>query len=388
MSGTSEGRSVADIHSKRKSAPAAIQPARLKGHGMVAYLLLIVALGVSYWKLMSQLWRLKETGAPIWAILGYSLALAVIVVTLVALLTLAGLGLATLPKAWAYRTAFLLGTGLALTQFLWVSFTNHQGPFWPLLVIPILAAFLGGMSITGLQMGLMEDNFPPPEKLKERVMQKHALLLGVVPPVPRAKRLFDIALASFGILASAPVWLLISLLIWLEDPGPLLFIKNSVGLCGVNFRQYKFRTMVLDAEGETGPILARQTDERVLWLGRLLRKTALDELPQLINILRGEMSFVGPRPQRTVLVAAYLDQIPNYALRHRVLPGIAGLAQIAGDYYTPARNKLRYDLLYARHASLCFDIKLIALACLIVFWLRWKKVTVGRVPRSWIKFRL
>jgi lipopolysaccharide/colanic/teichoic acid biosynthesis glycosyltransferase len=159
-----------------------------------------------------------------------------------------------------------------------------------------------------------------------------------------------------------------------------------VGKGGANFHQFKLRTMVREAENNTGPVLASEEDERVLGVGRLLRKTALDELPQLINILRGEMSFVGPRPQRTVLVHGYLETMPEYAERHRVLPGLAGLAQVAGDYYLTPRQKLRFDRLYIRHRSLGFDLKLIGLACMITFWFRWKKDWNGRLPRQWYRW--
>jgi lipopolysaccharide/colanic/teichoic acid biosynthesis glycosyltransferase len=143
--------------------------------------------------------------------------------------------------------------------------------------------------------------------------------------------------------------------------------------------------MVLGAEDHTGPVLSELGDRRILRVGRLLRKTALDELPQLINILVGEMSFVGPRPQRTVLVLGYLKSMPEYAERHRVLPGLAGLAQVAGDYYLTPRQKLRFDRLYIGHSSLGFDLKLLLLAFLITFWFRWKRDWGGRLPRRYFR---
>jgi lipopolysaccharide/colanic/teichoic acid biosynthesis glycosyltransferase len=139
--------------------------------------------------------------------------------------------------------------------------------------------------------------------------------------------------------------------------------------------------MVRGAEDATGPVMALEGDERVLTSGKFLRKTALDEIPQLINILWGEMSIVGPRPQRTVLVHEYLKEIPEYALRHQVLPGLAGLAQVAGDYYLTPRQKLRFDRLYIQHQNIGFDFRLMLAAFLITFWYRWKKDWVGRLPR-------
>jgi len=164
-----------------------------------------------------------------------------------------------------------------------------------------------------------------------------------------------------------PLWILISLFIWLEYPGPILFIKNSVTRGGRNFQQLKFRTMVPYAEIDSGPILSKDGDLRILGMGKFLRKTALDEIPQLINIIKGDMSYVGPRPQRTVLVKGYLDVMPEYAERHAVLPGLAGLAQVVGDYYLTPRQKLRFDRVYIRNMSLGFDLKIIILAFLIAF---------------------
>ena len=187
-------------------------------------------------------------------------------------------------------------------------------------------------------------------------------------------------------ILSSPIWIVSTFVLWIEDPGPILFVKNSVGRGGANFHQLKFRTMVRGAETHTGPVLAQVDDKRVLSFGRFLRTSALDELPQLINILLGEMSFVGPRPQRTVLVQEYLKSIPEYAERHRVLPGLAGLAQVAGDYYLTPRQKLRFDRLYIRYISLSFDFKLILLACSIAFWFRWQKDWHGRLPRRLLRW--
>ena len=145
--------------------------------------------------------------------------------------------------------------------------------------------------------------------------------------------------------------------------------------------------MVRGAEETTGPVLADEVDGRVLKAGKVLRKTALDELPQLINILSGDMSFVGPRPQRTVLVRDYLERMPEYAERHRVLPGLAGLAQVAGDYYLTPRQKLRFDRLYIRYSGLGYDLLLLFLAFLITFWYRWKPDWDGRLPRRLLHMR-
>jgi lipopolysaccharide/colanic/teichoic acid biosynthesis glycosyltransferase len=254
--------------------------------------------------------------------------------------------------------------------------------FFVCLSITILGAFLGGLIATALNEKLWEDNAPPDETICHEVLTIHQTVFATTLNGPWLKRAFDILLSTSGLVISAPVWIASAVLIWFEDPGPLLFVKNSVGIGGVNFRQYKYRSMVREAEQATGPVLAQEQDERVLWIGRLLRKTALDEIPQLVNILRGDMSFVGPRPQRTVLVHGYLQQMPEYAERHRVRPGLAGLAQVAGDYYLTPRQKLRFDRLYIRHISLGYDLKLIFAAFLLTFWYRWQKDWNGRMPRK------
>lgn len=288
-----------------------------------------------------------------------------------------------------WRAAFLLSIVFGIAQVLlgWTSQPtgwNQSGlpPIpgwfgWSVLV----GALLGGLTLTALNGGLWENNSPPSEAIRREVYELHQAIAGAPPPVPPLKRLFDICAAAAGLVISMPIWFVSSLFIWIEDPGPLLFVKNSVGRGGVNFHQYKFRTMVCQAENRTGPVASHEGDARVLLFGRFLRRTALDELPQLLNILKGEMSFVGPRPQRTVLVHGYLQTMPEYAMRHTVLPGLAGLAQVAGDYYLTPRQKLRFDRLYIRYSSLGYDLKLLLLAFLITFYFRWIPGWGGRLPR-------
>jgi lipopolysaccharide/colanic/teichoic acid biosynthesis glycosyltransferase len=292
----------------------------------------------------------------------------------------------SLSHKWRYRSAFLGSWGLFLVLWLWDWIASSKMPSPGLPVATLIGAFAGGILATYFSEGLWENNSLPSEEIIQDVHQQHRNLIGDPIPPPFTKRAFDLLLAISGLLLSLPIWLLSIFLIWFEDPGPILFVKNSVGKGGLNFHQYKLRTMVHGAEDATGPILASEKDERVLRSGYLLRKTALDELPQLINILKEEMSFVGPRPQRTVLVQDYLRQMPEYAHRHRVLPGLAGLAQVAGDYYLTPRQKLRFDRLYIEYTSLGFDLKLIALAFLITFWFRWQKDWDGRLPRWLFRF--
>jgi len=283
---------------------------------------------------------------------------------------------------WAYRLGLGVSAVLGLSRA--ATFLTDPATSIAILLAAVFGSFAGSLEATHRDVALWEDNFPPPEALAERVRSRHEARLGPLPKTPWAKRAFDLTLAAIGGVLALPVLFLILLAIWLEDPGPLFFVKNSIGRGGRSFRQWKIRTMVRSAEAETGPVLASESDERVLWTGRWLRKTALDELPQILNILQGSMSFVGPRPQRTVLVDAYLERLPEYADRHAVAPGIAGLAQVAGHYYLTPRQKLRFDRLYVAHAGLGFDLKLVAIAFATVFWLRWRPGWNGRLPRSWL----
>jgi lipopolysaccharide/colanic/teichoic acid biosynthesis glycosyltransferase len=255
-------------------------------------------------------------------------------------------------------------------------------------LVLMASGFLGAILGSWMQVGLWENNQPPSHEVLAFVREAHR----AVPPGRirgwLAKRILDVSLAAIGLALAAPWAVLMAAAIWWQDPGPVLFVKNSTTTRGRNFRQWKLRTMIRDAEQETGPIVAAQTDRRVLPLGRFLRKTALDELPQLVNVLLGEMSIVGPRPQRTILVAAYVTDLPEYPQRHAVPPGLAGLAQVAGDYYLTPRQKLRYDRLYIRHASLSLDLQLLAAAFVLVFWYRWRPGWNGRLPRHWIRWSM
>jgi len=333
----------------------------------------IPVIGIASWQLTMIFVRLDF---PIrWWSIGLALGL---IQTILAYILVEGLHVFPLNVKSIYRLAFLLSTGWGI--LLWVQF-----PFaWAAVLAVLLGSFLGCLIATRRHLGFWEDNYPPPKEIRDTVYQKHKEIIGNPPPGPLLKRIFDLLLSIVGLLLSAPVWLLCLFAIWFEDPGPLFFVKNSVGKGGRNFHQYKLRTMVRGAEVTTGPVMATEEDMRALRFGRILRKTALDELPQLLNILRGDMSFVGPRPQRTVLVYEYLQTMPEFAERHRVLPGLAGLAQVAGHYYISPRQKLRYDRIYARHASLGFDLKLIYLAFALVFYLRWKPGGADRIPRHWL----
>jgi exopolysaccharide biosynthesis polyprenyl glycosylphosphotransferase len=175
------------------------------------------------------------------------------------------------------------------------------------------------------------------------------------------KRGVDILSALLGSIVLSPAALLVALLIRVTSRGPVIFAQERVGKGGRPFVLYKFRTMVHGAEAQTGPVLSNgRRDSRVTPVGRLLRATRLDELPQLWNVLLGDMSLVGPRPERPHFVRRFEREIPSYTQRHLVRPGITGLAQVHGNYHTDARDKLRFDLIYVSHRCLLLDLKVIA----------------------------
>jgi len=193
------------------------------------------------------------------------------------------------------------------------------------------------------------------------------------------KRPFDIALSSLGLVLSAPLWAVIPLAVWLEDRGRVFYAQERVGRNGRTFKALKFRSMVKDAEKGSGPVQAVANDPRVTRVGRVLRATAMDELPQLINILKGDMSFVGPRALRpnerevnggpeAVPIAA----IPGYGARHAVRPGLTGLAQVYLPGEAPRRKKFRYDLFYIRRRTFWLDLGLIGLSFWITFRGKWE----------------
>jgi exopolysaccharide biosynthesis polyprenyl glycosylphosphotransferase len=172
------------------------------------------------------------------------------------------------------------------------------------------------------------------------------------------KRLADIVLASLGLVVLSPVMALIALAVRLTSPGPVLYWQDRVTVGGRVFRLVKFRTMRGDAEKSSGPVLAGPDDPRVTPLGRFLRASHLDEIPQLWNIVRGEMSLVGPRPERPAFVSQFRSDIPYYDLRHELPAGLTGPAQVMGNYYTPPEHKAAFDLYYAKRQSLLQDLVL------------------------------
>jgi sugar transferase (PEP-CTERM system associated) len=175
------------------------------------------------------------------------------------------------------------------------------------------------------------------------------------------KRLVDLSLAAAGLVLGGPLMLLTALAVRLESRGPVLYRQERVGENGRVFVLCKFRSMRTDAEGGT-PVWARENDARVTRIGRFIRKTRLDELPQLLNVLRGDMSFVGPRPERPYFVEQLAAAIPFYMERHSVKPGVTGWAQVKYGYggsIEESMEKLRYDLYYIKHLSIVFDLTIV-----------------------------
>ena len=176
------------------------------------------------------------------------------------------------------------------------------------------------------------------------------------------KRAIDLLLASVGFLLAAPFTLLTALAVYLDSEGPILYCQDRVGEHGRIFTVYKFRSMRVDAEKAGTPVWARDGDDRVTRVGRVIRKTRLDELPQLWNVLRGDMSFVGPRPERPFFVEQLSKEIPFYQQRHSVKPGLTCWAQIKYQYGSSvedAMEKLRYDLYYIKHLSVALDLSIV-----------------------------
>ena len=176
------------------------------------------------------------------------------------------------------------------------------------------------------------------------------------------KRLSDIVFSLAGLLAAGPVMLLVALALRLASNGPVLYSQLRVGRNGSPFIIYKFRSMRVDAEAQSGAVWSTRGDPRVTKLGRFLRRTRLDELPQLWNVLRGDMSLVGPRPERPEFIAELERKIPYYGQRHAVRPGLTGWAQVRHHYgssVNDAQEKLQYDLFYIKHLSFAFDAYII-----------------------------
>lgn len=183
------------------------------------------------------------------------------------------------------------------------------------------------------------------------------------------KRSFDIVFSLSVLIFFSPLFLLIALLIKITSKGPVFYLQERMSLNGHHFKMIKFRSMKMDAERKTGAVWAREKDNRVTFLGRILRRTSLDELPQFYNVLKGEMSVVGPRPERPVLIEDFKKKIPLYMMRHHMKGGITGWAQINGlRGNTSLDERIKADLYYIQNWSLYFDVKIILLTLIKGFF--------------------
>lgn len=228
-----------------------------------------------------------------------------------------------------------------------------------------------------------------------------------LPREPWLKRPLDFFVALLGLIVSAPLWAVVAVTVWLEDGRPIFYTQERIGRGERRFNAWKFRSMNHNAELGTGPVAAAENDSRITKVGKALRATGMDELPQLVNILKGDMSFVGPRADRpweveesdgdllgtvsgrgqvpdanqgrtSLHAKASLDDasltqlIPGYEMRLVVRPGLTGLAQVYAKYDTPRRQKLRFDLLYIKNMSVWLDVRLILLSFLITIRGKWE----------------
>ncbi len=181
------------------------------------------------------------------------------------------------------------------------------------------------------------------------------------------KRLMDIVISVIAMIPAAPIMLGVALAIKLEDGGPVFFKQKRVTIGGREFDVIKFRSMIVDAEKYSGAALATENDPRITKVGKFIRATRLDEIPQILNIIRGDMSIVGPRPERKVFIEEFCKEMPEFEYRLKVKGGLTGYAQIYGKYNTGAYDKLRMDLLYIENYSILLDLKLILTTVRIMF---------------------
>jgi len=181
------------------------------------------------------------------------------------------------------------------------------------------------------------------------------------------KRFVDIILCVIASIVALPIILVTCILVVLESKGAPIYKQERLGIKGQPFMLYKVRSMRIDAEKHSGPKWADKDDPRVTKVGKFIRKTRIDELPQLLNILKGDMSIVGPRPERSVFTYEFESYIPGFVNRLKVKPGLTGLAQVSGGYDISAEEKLKYDLEYIEKRNIMIDIKIMFNTIAVVF---------------------
>lgn len=205
------------------------------------------------------------------------------------------------------------------------------------------------------------QRLPLSQLTDEWLLQNEGFSLNTRGSLRRLKRVLDVMISGLMLLFTLPIMLIAAVIVRLESPGPIIYTQKRVGLREKEFTVYKFRSMRADAE-KNGAVWAAQNDSRVTRSGKIMRKTRIDELPQLWNVLKGDMSFIGPRPERMAFVQELKKTIPYYGLRHTVKPGLTGWAQVCYPYGASeddARHKLEYDLYYIKNMSILLDIRII-----------------------------
>lgn len=185
-----------------------------------------------------------------------------------------------------------------------------------------------------------------------------------------AKRIFDMVASILAIIIFSPLFLLTGILIKLTSKGPVFYTQTRVGLGGKHFEIIKFRTMRVDAEKDSGPVWAKKIDSRITPIGNFLRKAHIDEIPQFVNVLKGEMSIIGPRPERPIFVQQFKKEITDYEKRLQIKPGITGLAQVWHNYdvtIQDVRKKIKYDILYIKNVCFWTDLRILFRTVRVVF---------------------
>jgi lipopolysaccharide/colanic/teichoic acid biosynthesis glycosyltransferase len=237
-------------------------------------------------------------------------------------------------------------------------------------LIPVDVAYavvdlaLKGASICTLSQFLRREHLAPGGTPEPDVMQRICSVIAASERTPASRRVVEMVVSGFCLLLTLPVMALIALAVKMDSPGPVLFVQERLGRFKVPFRCIKFRTMSDDAECATGPVWASENDDRTTRIGRFLRRSRLDELPQLINVLRGDMSLIGARPIRRYFADLLAVQVPFYDLRFLTKPGITGLAQVKQSYPSTVAGqieKFHLDLFYLRHRSLKLDLNIVLL---------------------------
>lgn len=203
----------------------------------------------------------------------------------------------------------------------------------------------------------MQDGISEDITLQE---EKNYSFYGVI------KRVFDILFCTILFLLTVPILFVICILVFLQDGKNPIYVQKRVGIGNREFKMYKVRSMIANAEKD-GAKWADENDNRITIIGRFIRKTRIDELPQLLNVIEGEMSLIGPRPEREIFYKEFEKDIPNYRERLSVKPGITGYAQVSGGYDLTPKEKLKLDLYYIKNKSLILDLKIILRTIFIVF---------------------